>query len=706
MAAAEVSHHALFHTLDTAVKDTNFARVAHAADEVLKVLPNDKDALQCKLVALIRQSSFEDAIALIDGHGSLSSNKAFEKAFCHFRLQRMPEALAILDSQKGEAGLHERELRAQLLYRMEKYEEAATTYEGLAGGDDDEFQQEHITNRLASLAGRLASEAVPPAIELPDGSDEYEMFEQTYNTTCILLALGRVKQALDFVLKSLEQCRAILESEPDIDEDEIEDELALLQVQHGVVLMSMGSNAEAMARFTHVLKRKPDDITVAALASINIIALNKEHGIFDSRKKLAAVAVEGLDKKLTSAQRRSIGVNHALLLMHMRQNDACRKKVDELKSEFPDSDLPGLIRAYSLRAKPDQALQCLEEYAAANPDSSERVRLTMAQMAIGQGDAAKAIGILQGIPTLQHQPGIVGVLVTMYTDKGEVLEACGVLDTAIAYWKGHGNSANALQLLRAAAAYKYARSMFKEAGALYTAILEEDPQDGDALTKLITCLAEYDIEEAEKYGEQLPPLEFEGAPVDVDLLEKANVRKTVRKIVTKEGDVATAGAPAPGPDVAAAAAGRSGPGSCRRTSIPTSRRTRNGGCRDGTGPSSRRSTEKRPASTTWSVAVPKARPSVPPPRRLWPSSTSQTPPPPPPPPTLGPTPAARVVHLARYRRPGRLRPRRSRRWRCLRRRLPRTTRNSRQARRKRRTRRKSSGAYRYCQLPSAPKGDQ
>ena len=437
---------------------------------------------------------------------------------------------------------------------MEKYEEAATTYEGLAGGDDDEFQQEHITNRLASLAGRLASEAVPPAIELPDGSDEYEMFEQTYNTTCILLALGRVKQALDFVLKSLEQCRAILESEPDIDEDEIEDELALLQVQHGVVLMSMGSNAEAMARFTHVLKRKPDDITVAALASINIIALNKEHGIFDSRKKLAAVAVEGLDKKLTSAQRRSIGVNHALLLMHMRQNDACRKKVDELKSEFPDSDLPGLIRAYSLRAKPDQALQCLEEYAAANPDSSERVRLTMAQMAIGQGDAAKAIGILQGIPTLQHQPGIVGVLVTMYTDKGEVLEACGVLDTAIAYWKGHGNSANALQLLRAAAAYKYARSMFKEAGALYTAILEEDPQDGDALTKLITCLAEYDIEEAEKYGEQLPPLEFEGAPVDVDLLEKANVRKTVRKIVTKEGDVATAGAPAPGPDVAAAAA--------------------------------------------------------------------------------------------------------------------------------------------------------
>ena len=111
---------------------------------------------------------------------------------------------------------------------MEKYEEAATTYEGLAGGDDDEFQQEHITNRLASLAGRLASEAVPPAIELPDGSDEYEMFEQTYNTTCILLALGRVKQALDFVLKSLEQCRAILESEPDIDEDEIEDELALL----------------------------------------------------------------------------------------------------------------------------------------------------------------------------------------------------------------------------------------------------------------------------------------------------------------------------------------------------------------------------------------------------------------------------------------------------------------------------------------------
>lgn len=32
-----------------------------------------QDALQCKLVALIRQSSFEDAIALIDANGSLRS---------------------------------------------------------------------------------------------------------------------------------------------------------------------------------------------------------------------------------------------------------------------------------------------------------------------------------------------------------------------------------------------------------------------------------------------------------------------------------------------------------------------------------------------------------------------------------------------------------------------------------------------------------
>ena len=68
-----------------------------------------------------------------------------------------------------------------------------------------------------------------------------------------------------------------------------------------------------------VLKSKPSDIGLVAVASNNLLCLNRDQNIFDSKKRLKAATVEGLELKLTSSQRRQIARNSALLAMFTAQ---------------------------------------------------------------------------------------------------------------------------------------------------------------------------------------------------------------------------------------------------------------------------------------------------------------------------------------------------------------------------------------------------
>lgn len=50
---------------------------------------------------------------------------SFEKAYCLYRLNRTQESLAVLNKEANLETKH-KELKAQVLYRMERYENLAT----------------------------------------------------------------------------------------------------------------------------------------------------------------------------------------------------------------------------------------------------------------------------------------------------------------------------------------------------------------------------------------------------------------------------------------------------------------------------------------------------------------------------------------------------------------------------------------------------
>lgn len=68
-----------------------------------------------------------------------------------------------------------------------------------------------------------------------------------------------------------------------------------------------------------MLRNKPSDIGLVAVASNNLLAINGDQNIFDSKKRVKAATVEGLELKLTNKQRSAIARNNALLAMYTAQ---------------------------------------------------------------------------------------------------------------------------------------------------------------------------------------------------------------------------------------------------------------------------------------------------------------------------------------------------------------------------------------------------
>ena len=89
------------------------------------------------------------------------------------------------------------------------------------------------------------------------------------------------------------------------------------------------------------MKSKPTDIGLVAVASNNLLCLNKDQNIFDSKKRIKAATVDGLEQKLTSTHLADIACNNSLLAMYTNQVDLCRHLVAELVQKKTISEVDG-----------------------------------------------------------------------------------------------------------------------------------------------------------------------------------------------------------------------------------------------------------------------------------------------------------------------------------------------------------------------------
>ncbi|KAI0820979.1 hypothetical protein BC629DRAFT_1277701 [Irpex lacteus] len=120
----------LFSSLCAQIDGGHFSNAIKTCDKILRLEPQDQDALHTKLFLLLQTEQYSTALSLIDSNDKY----AFEKAYSLYRLNQADEAREALEVTKKQKGEDERgviHLEAQLSYREGSYQTAFDLYSQL-----------------------------------------------------------------------------------------------------------------------------------------------------------------------------------------------------------------------------------------------------------------------------------------------------------------------------------------------------------------------------------------------------------------------------------------------------------------------------------------------------------------------------------------------------------------------------------------------
>lgn len=107
-------------------------------------------------MCLIQTSKFTEAIQFIERY-KLNA-LVFEKAYCEYRLNSPEKALHTIDTANvNPLPPKLKELRAQVLYRLERFEDCFDVYRDIIKNTDDDYEDERTTN-LSAVVANLAFE--------------------------------------------------------------------------------------------------------------------------------------------------------------------------------------------------------------------------------------------------------------------------------------------------------------------------------------------------------------------------------------------------------------------------------------------------------------------------------------------------------------------------------------------------------------------
>lgn len=545
-AEAEKAKAELYQSLVAKVKAEEYDEALETADALLDAHGDAEAVVRTRILCLIHEGDFEDAIAAIDANPALGMD--MEKAYALYSLHQSAEALKAV-SKLG-ASDATRHLEAQTRYRLGEYDAALEIYDGIksSGEDSSDFK----ANLLAAYA-KSSRSAEGAKIFKGLGLDTYE---GVFNGACVQINEGLLDDARDTLVAAQKMGQEQLEMD-DYEPEDIEAELAVLDVQLAYVEQLQGDNTDAAEAYSSVIHKKPDDAAVLAVARNNLVACKGERDLFDGFKHMKSAA-NTPEKKLQAYQKKVIGTNHALVLLFMGKNKDCREAIDKLSAQFPkDEQVVVLFAALAYRQKNFKKCETtLVDFIDAASDECVLVQLTLAQFHINQRSLKAAADTLLAIESLNHEPGLVATVVNLMDQLQDKPGALQVLDAAVAHWQAEKDAEKLSTLLKECAAWKLKRGMSAEALETYSQLIKLQPDNHGAVASAIVAAAHINPELAKKYQQMLPPLTaadgFDGEELEASVAPRVSRGKKVK--AGAEAAAAAAGADAAEVEAAGATA--------------------------------------------------------------------------------------------------------------------------------------------------------
>ncbi|XP_059612513.1 signal recognition particle subunit SRP72 [Phlebotomus argentipes] len=524
----------LYNDLNKHGLNSEFEKAIKAANKILSVAPNEVKAQQCKLVSFIQLSKFQEALSFLNKSPDLK-DFVFEKAYCEYRLNQPENALKTIDSVGAEElPPNLKELRAQVLYRLERFEECFDAYKDLVKNTHDDYDDERLTN-MSAVAANLAIEGSQK--EIPDFRED--TYELSYNRACLIAGKKKFPEAEKKLRSSEKLCREYLEEDGATEED-IEDEVAIIKIQLAYCLQMQGKTKEAAAIYVDALKNKKNDAALIAVASNNMVAINKDQNMFDSKKKMRSAMSDACEHKLTLRQKKNIAFNNCLLAFYTNQADQCQQQCSKLIQKYPDLEFhTTLIRASQLsrEKKYKEAIEGLEKYSKKHPQEDLSLKFAIVQLQLVNGNKKGAVEVLQSLGEAKYRPGVVSALVSLLLGMDNKQGASEVLKNAVEWYKKNkGNVGDLSDMWRQAADFHLRGGEAETAASSLEELFRTNPTDMKILAQLVIAYAQFNPAKAQEASRKLPTLETLTTATEIDHLEATNwmmSTKAVKKTAIK-----------------------------------------------------------------------------------------------------------------------------------------------------------------------------
>lgn len=477
-----------------------YERALKTCNKVLHATPKDATAFHCKIVCLIQMTKFEEALKAINGNSDLSAELFFEKAYCQYRLNVPEQALVTINSAPDlSADGQLLELKAQVLYRLEKYEDSYGLYRDIIKKTNDDYDSERQANLNAVAANLEGNTIIEP---------EDTTYEILYNIAYQLIMNGKYNDAEKKLKQCEKLCRESLEDDG-CTEEEMEQELAIIKVQLAYCYQRQNRIKESQDLYSSVLKIKSDDAALIAVASNNVVTINKDQNVFDSKKKIKSATQEILDHKLNSQQRKIIALNNCLLTYYINQPEQCKKQCEKLVEKWPELQVNAtIIKALIISKDGDTntAVQLLEKLISNEHDQDAlNIRLTQVQLLLCEGNKKNASEVLHNLGDFTYRPAIVGALVSLHMALGEETIAAKVFEDTVAWYRTHQvNKGDLGNMWMQAAEFHMRHGHPLVAAKSLEELLKNSSEDLRTIAKLIMAYVKIDTEKAKTLCGKLP----------------------------------------------------------------------------------------------------------------------------------------------------------------------------------------------------------
>lgn len=515
----------------------DWERILKTAKKILGLSVQEKKAFQTKVICLINLDKFDEALSSIERYHD-ANELHFEKAYCQYRLDKFTDAYDTLMKCENPS-YKEKELLAQIAYRLENYQEAYDFYRDIIKNVDDDFEVERTTN-LSAVVANLKTNNPEVKKDLDMTEHEDKTFELCFNSACISLSKGQYNEAQEKLVKAEQMCNETF-TDPD-DQDDLEREITVIRAQLAYCLQKLGESDNALKIYTNVLKTRKANISTTACISNNLVCINKDQNVFDSKKRIKAATSQELVLKLTSLQRSLIAYNEILFCIITNQNDSVQKLLKKYESGFNNKERYTLLKMSQLCkekkfADAENLLNDLKSGAC-----SSTVLYYLLQILLTQGKVDEAIEFIKTLDDFKSfKLGITSAVVSLFNTRNKKQDVTKLYESAIAYFsKINPDGPELITCIKENSQFQLSNGNYQGASEMLEKLRAMKPDDFKILSKLINIYSKFDGDKAKNLSKELPSLEdiIANSTIDLDTLENQFSLLTSRYAkLTKTGGV-------------------------------------------------------------------------------------------------------------------------------------------------------------------------